>query len=77
MDTPGYTYLDIDRIEGYHLSFLFRDFRAFLGKCRFNDCIHSKEPDCAVRQAVEEGLIQQRRYQSYLEILDEIRNPRR
>lgn len=77
MDTPGYTYLDIDRIEGNHLSYLFRDFRPFLGKCRFNDCIHSKEPDCAVRQAMEEGLIQQRRYQSYLEILDEIRNPRR
>lgn len=77
MDTPGYTHLDVNRIEIDHLSYLFRDFRPFLGQCRFNDCIHDKEPDCAVRKAVEDGLIQQKRYQSYLEILDEIRNPRR
>lgn len=77
MDTPGYTHLDVNRIEIAHLSYLFRDFRPFLGQCRFNDCIHDKEPDCAVRKAVEDGLIQQKRYQSYLEILDEIRNPRR
>jgi ribosome biogenesis GTPase len=39
------------------------------GKCQFNDCLHQEEPKCAVKQAVEQGLISSRRYHSYLHLL--------
>ena len=44
--------------------------RPFLGQCRFPDCSHVHEPDCAVRHAVEAGAIDRDRYDSYLRILD-------
>ncbi len=74
MDTPGYTLLDVLHISKENLPYLFRDFRPYLGKCRFNNCIHHKEPDCAVREAVESGDIQKRRYESYIEVLEEIKS---
>lgn len=74
MDTPGYTLLDIETIEIENLAYLFREFRPYLGQCRFNDCIHYKEPDCAVREAVEAGDIQSRRYASYRQMMEEIKN---
>lgn len=74
MDTPGYTLLDINVIEIQNLAYLFREFRPYLGQCRFNNCIHYKEPDCAVRQAVEQGDVQQRRYDSYVQMIEEIKN---
>ncbi|WP_299145512.1 ribosome small subunit-dependent GTPase A [uncultured Dialister sp.] len=74
MDTPGYTYLDLISIEPGDLACLFRDFRPYLTSCRFNNCMHHKEPDCAVRKAVEEGHIQQARYDSYIHLLDELKN---
>lgn len=74
MDTPGYTYLDLISIEPDNLAWLFRDFRPYLTSCRFNNCMHHKEPDCAVRKAVEEGHIQQARYDSYIHLLDELKN---
>lgn len=77
MDTPGYTHLDIDLIEAADLSFLFRDFRPYLGQCRFNNCLHDKEPDCAIRQAVNSGMILKNRYDSYKRILEELKANRR
>ncbi len=74
MDTPGYTLLDVLHISKENLPYLFRDFRPYLGECRFNNCIHHKEPDCAVREAVESGDIQKRRYESYIEVLEEIKS---
>ena len=75
MDTPGYTYLELQGIEPIDLASLFKDFRPFLGHCRFNNCIHDREPDCAVRKAVEEGEIQEGRYESYKQILEELKSP--
>jgi ribosome biogenesis GTPase len=43
----------------------FREFAEFLGRCRFDDCRHLVEPSCAVRAAVERGVICERRYASY------------
>ena len=77
MDTPGYTLLDIESIEIENLAYLFREFRPYLGQCRFNNCIHYKEPDCAVREALEAGDIQQRRYDSYLQMMEEIKSSSR
>ena len=39
-----------------------------MGQCRFNNCRHRTEPGCAIRAAVEDGRVQQRRYESFLEM---------
>lgn len=69
MDTPGYTSLDLENLDEEGLDYLFRDFRPYLGHCRFNNCRHHKEPGCAVREAVERGDIASSRYESYLDLL--------
>ena len=74
MDTPGYASLDLDSQVEDGLDYLFRDFRPYLGQCRFNNCRHLKEPGCAVSRAVDEGCIAQSRYVSYVSILNEIKN---
>ena len=74
MDTPGYTLLDMENVSLENVAYLFREFRPYLGQCRFHNCQHDKEPDCAIRQAVEAGNIKKRRYESYLEMREEIKN---
>ncbi|MBR3849266.1 MAG: ribosome small subunit-dependent GTPase A, partial [Oscillospiraceae bacterium] len=48
----------------------FTDFAPYLGKCRFPDCAHRKEPGCSVRTAVEIGEIDPSRYDSYLRLYE-------
>ena len=72
-DTPGFSSFDTDQMElilKENLQYAFPDFGAFLGKCRFDDCSHRKEPDCAVRAAVEAGDIEKSRYESYLKLYE-------
>ena len=72
-DTPGFSSFDTDQMElivKENLQYAFPDFGAFLGKCRFDDCSHRKEPDCAVRAAVEAGDIEASRYDSYLRLYE-------
>ena len=72
-DTPGFSSLDLTMtncIQKEHLQFDFPDFATFLGKCRFHDCAHLKEPDCAVTQAVREGKIFTSRYRSYVRLYE-------
>jgi ribosome biogenesis GTPase len=52
------------------LPWYFPEFDAHAGLCRFKDCTHTHEPDCAVRTAAESGAIPVRRYDSYLRILE-------
>lgn len=70
-DTPGFTSLMIPEIEKEDLRFYFTEFEQYEGKCRFNGCVHVNEPDCAVKAAVSQGAISERRYQSYIEIYNE------
>ena len=49
----------------------FKEFNAYHGQCRFNNCRHISEPDCAIQQAVEAGAISQARYASYARLLDQ------
>lgn len=74
MDTPGFTSLDVQKVEKEDLSHLFIDFHKHQMNCKYRDCMHFKEPEefCAVQKAVSEGEIAQRRYQSYVQILTEI-----
>ena len=52
----------------------FSDFSLYLGKCKFADCIHIDEPNCAVKEATDNGLIHNSRYSSYLAICAELEN---
>ncbi|MBS1737459.1 MAG: ribosome small subunit-dependent GTPase A [Bacteroidetes bacterium] len=70
IDTPGlreFALMDIPKAE---LSHYFPEMRALINECRFNNCMHISEPECAVKKAVENGGIHPERYFSYLNILD-------
>ena len=70
IDTPGirgFGVVDMERNEIYHF---FREIFAVSKGCRFNNCLHLDEPECAVRAAVESGEIDFLRYKSYLNIMD-------
>ena len=68
-DTPGFSKLDFTRVKKNELTLAINDFSSYLGKCRFRDCLHDKEPDCAIKNAVNDGKISQIRYRHYLECL--------
>ncbi len=66
IDTPGIRELGIVDIEKTELSHFFPEMRYYLNKCRFNNCRHINEPGCVVLDAVEQGDIEESRYESYL-----------
>ena len=71
-DTPGFAALEFGRITDMEVSELALCFPEFpVDRCRFPDCIHRAEPDCAVRSAVDEGTVPPSRYQSYLRMMQE------
>lgn len=72
-DTPGFSSFDTDQMDVIlkeNLQFAFPDFSPYIGKCRFDDCTHRAEPECAVREAVEAGQIEKSRYSSYLKLYE-------
>lgn len=69
-DTPGLRELGLWEIDRGELAWCFREFRPYLGKCRFDDCAHVHEPDCAVRAAVDAGEIARTRYESYVRLYE-------
>ncbi len=69
VDTPGIRELGI-RLDAAQLPWYFPEFEENSHQCRFNDCTHTHEPGCAVVVAVQEGLINPRRYDSYLRIME-------
>ena len=70
-DTPGVQTFGFAGEDKLRLPDCFSEFRAH-NKCRFNPCAHSHEPGCAVKDALEAGIISQCRYDSYLQILAEV-----
>ena len=67
-DTPGFASFEVDMVDPIsceNLQYAFREFRPYIGKCRFRDCAHLKEPGCAVLAAVEAGEIAPERHESY------------
>ena len=67
-DIPGVKELRFWGIEKEDLPDLYVEFRPYLGQCRFRDCTHINEPNCALKEAVSEGDIPGERYESYLRI---------
>lgn len=76
-DTPGFTAIDVEDCSEDELKEYFPEFKPYLGKCRFNSCIHISEPDCAIKNAVEKGKIALSRYNSYKKLYEEILRRRR
>lgn len=78
VDTPGFSDVGIWGISPRDLAPCFPEMRPFVEHCKFPDCHHRAEPDCAVKNAVESGQIAADRYQSYLKLLEELHSaPRR
>ncbi len=69
IDSPGVREFGLSQIDAQALPFCFKEFRDYIGHCKFHNCSHQTEPKCAVKQAVKEGKISQRRYDNYLEIM--------
>lgn len=72
MDTPGLRAFSIEHIPAPDLWLCFPEMRGVEG-CRYRDCLHHTEPGCEVRELVESGKIDSRRYESYIKLLLEIR----
>lgn len=76
-DTPGFSSLTLDDIDESELKEYFIEFDKH-DDCRFGSrCIHENEPSCAVKEAVENGDISKKRYESYIQLLNEIRSGKR
>ncbi|WP_195961616.1 ribosome small subunit-dependent GTPase A [Enterococcus casseliflavus] len=75
-DTPGFSSIDFLEIEAVELPKLFPDFLAVSANCRFRECRHLNEPDCAVKQGVAVNEIAETRYKNYVQFLEEIENRR-
>jgi ribosome biogenesis GTPase / thiamine phosphate phosphatase len=71
VDTPGIRVFRLHGVKKGDLRGLFPEFRRYQSQCRYPDCTHDHEPDCAVLDALEAGELPQSRYGSYLEMLVE------
>jgi ribosome biogenesis GTPase len=72
VDTPGLREVGMWALSVEHLDRCFPELRPFMPNCRFADCTHTVEPDCAVKEAVDRGDVSVERYDSYLKLREEI-----
>jgi len=76
IDSPGFQEFGLQQVAAADLAPHMADFRPLLGQCRFSNCLHRQEPDCAIRGAVGQGRISSVRYRIYLDILHELQTRR-
>lgn len=77
LDTPGFSSLELEDIEADELKKYFPEFHEFEGKCRFRGCVHENEPDCAVKQAVKDGVISKKRHDGYLLLYKDLKEKKK
>ena len=77
IDTPGIRELELAEVLPEEVGFHFRDFAPYMQSCSYQPCLHDDEPRCAVAEAVQHGEIHADRYESYLRILQELRETRK
>ena len=70
IDTPGIREFGIVAIEKHELAQYFTEMKALMSECQYNNCVHINEPNCAIKDGVNAGIISVDRYASYLTILD-------
>lgn len=76
IDTPGFTAMEVD-IEEDVFPWSYPEFSEIAVNCRFRGCRHINEPDCAIKNAVDEGLIYRERYVRYKQIYKELKEKRK
>lgn len=69
IDSPGLQEFGLGHLDRNEIEYAFREFRPYLGQCRFRDCNHNREPDCALTAAIEAGKIDPRRFAVYHRIM--------
>lgn len=77
IDTPGFSSLEMELLKVENLKACFREFQQFASECKFRSCAHIKEPDCGVRNALENGEISLSRYLNYCSLVKEQSSKRR
>lgn len=75
VDSPGFTSLTLDYIEAEDVQYYFREFDPYLGQCRFFDCAHISEPDCAVKEQIGKD-ISKERYDRFIHLYNELKQRR-
>ena len=76
IDTPGFGSLDFSGMDVASLSHSFLEFFEASKNCKYNMCLHLNEPNCKVKEEVENGTILKSRYENYLLFIDEIKGQR-
>lgn len=77
MDTPGFTSLGLFDLDKEELRYYYSEFEAYEGECRFQGCVHIHEPDCRVKQALEQGKLSRIRYDNYCLLYEELKGQRK
>lgn len=77
IDIPGIKEFGVFDFEEAELSHYFIEMRSLVEQCKFNNCLHINEPNCAVKIALKNGQIYEERYINYLNILQDIRESKR
>lgn len=76
-DTPGFSQLDFQELGINDLGYCFVEMRELAGKCKFRGCTHVHEPGCEVIAAVQDGRVEQTRYNHYLLFMEEMKDTKR
>lgn len=69
IDSPGIREFQLDDLTDKEILSGFKEFKPFIGECKFRNCAHINEPKCAIKTAVEDGAINPKRYHSYLQLI--------
>lgn len=69
-DTPGFSSLSFKHMSKEYLAEVIHDFKPFFGQCRFRNCVHLNEPDCAIKEAVKNKKISSIRYENYVDVCE-------
>ena len=69
IDSPGIREFQLGDLTDKEILSGFKEFKPFIGECKFRNCAHINEPKCAIKTAVEDGAINPKRYQSYLQLI--------
>lgn len=73
-DTPGFTSFEADETDKDALRQYFPEIWKYEGECRFKGCAHIHEPGCAVKEALENGIISEERYTTYVRLYNELKD---
>jgi len=77
VDTPGFSSFNLESIDPFKLGEYYPEIYQYSSGCRFDDCLHYKEPNCVIKEAVSNGLISETRYHNYTKLLEEILNSKK